>query len=663
MSNPSSREELLFEICESREELQQHIKTFLKIDLPDYIVDENSTSTAMDFVWEIYNLMRTGKGPQRHVVAASRNSAKTLTACIIRFYSMIHFRRTGTHLAATMDQSQSAIGYLDKFLAIPEVHKYISTDNTRTKELKGLPPNSHTRNDTCKLRVSVATKKGVNSQRGSLNMRDETDLLPPAIISESVFIADPTQDEHRFGPIEIDLSSRKTNDGPMQQKIDEAEGKDPPPDLKLHKWSAVDWMRECPTEIHKPDLPKIKAWLNTDNLKITWDEEIFKRLPKTEQTLNQEVECFEGCKSCPAFVVCQGRSPKQKSKSRMLRDIAFVSLILKGVNSAEAIIAQALNLKPESSSVVFKTFRRHRHFLKPHEFYKFITGVYWNPERMTEEEIEDGLDRDDLLTLIKITPDKDVIYKALVDLGWDINYGVDWGYNPASAVCIVGAYHRRQKRAVVLHVASSHEYANVDWAAYIAKNIWSQYPGDLVCPDMADPASPSYFGKHKMPCLDYKPSKIETGVSQLRSLLWNPGAQTEMFALLDDGDMGENWKLAEAFEKWTYKKTPIGFDYDKFEDNDFCDYLDPCRYGMAPFIEESHISVLANQNRKNDLMTGVLIGDKEAVAEYQRKQEFQTQFAEHMQSNFGVTDPFGTKVTDDKGKDKSRKGGSIKFRM
>lgn len=662
MPELSPREELLFEICDSREELQQHIRTFLKIDLPDFIVDENSTSTAMDFVWEIYQLMRTGKGPQRHVVAASRNSAKTLTACIIRFYSMIHFRRSGTHLAATLDQSQSAIGYLDKFLGIPEVKKYLTTDNTRNKGLSSLPPNKHTRLDNCRLRVSVATKKGVNSQRGSLNMRDETDLLPPAIIAESGFIADPTQDEHRFGPIEIDLSSRKTNNGPMQEKIDEAEGNDPPADLRLHKWSMVDWMFKCPTDIHRPDLPQFKSWVNTDNLKITWDEEIFKRLPQTEKTLNHEIMAYHGCKSCPAFVVCQSRSPKQESKSRMLRDISFVSLILKTVKVAEAIIAQALNMKPESSSIVFKTFRRHRHYLQPHEFYKFITGVYWNPDRMSEEEIDDGLMSGDLLTLIKITPDKDTIYKALVELGWDINYGVDWGWSPASAVCIVSAYHRRQKRGCVLHVASSHEHANVDWAKYIATELWSKWPGDLVCPDMADPASPSYFAKHKMPCIDYKPTRIETGVSQLRSLLWNPSAQSEMFAVLDDGDMGENWKLAEAFEKWTYKKTAVGFDYDKFEDNDFCDFLDPSRYSFAPFVEESHISVLSSQSRVLDLKMGIMTGDKEAIAEYQKKQEFQYQFREHMES-FGITDPFNTNVKKEDGKDSTKKGGSIKFKF
>src|SRR5690606_13648750 len=132
---------------------------------------------------------------------------------------MAHFRRDGTHLAANLDQSRSASKYLSKFLEAEEIKPFIFVNNTREIELRGLPANSYTKRDLAVLRIAVATVGGVNSQRGSLNTRDELDLVPPAILSEAAFIADPTQDEHRFTAVDINLSSRKTNSGPIQSLL------------------------------------------------------------------------------------------------------------------------------------------------------------------------------------------------------------------------------------------------------------------------------------------------------------------------------------------------------------------------------------------------------------------------------------------------------------
>ena len=655
--------ELLYEPCVSKEELKQHIKTFLKVDLPDTTIDENSNSNPLELIYSVYETMRTGKGPQRVVVAAARNTMKTLSAAILRFYSMIHFRRSGTHLAATADQSQSLILYLDKFLGIDGVAEFIDMSNTRAKTLANLPVNTFTKNGACSLRIAVATKAGVNSQRGSLNSRDELELIPIEIIRESSFISDPTNDEHRFGPIEIELSSRKIADGPLQEKIDEANQKDAPSDLRVHFWSLTDFMQKCPEDVHQPEKPTQMAYMNMDTLETIWDQDHFAALSETEKLQYKSINAYHGCKTCPAFIACQSRAPMQNGTSRALRDISFVNIILKSVKDPDTIISQALNLRPGKSGQVFRMFRKFRHVKKPIEAYKWMFGQYYNPGRYPQEQ---------LLTAVserpwEVTPTIETIYRKLIEDRWDLVAGIDWGYSPARAVCVLWAYHKRTDRAVALHVESTQFMANKDWADHIVKEIWSKYPGDYIAPDMADPAAPSYFGAHGVRSLDKKPTKIATGVSQIRSLLFDPTEQREKLILIDD-DSEDAERLINSFEKWSHKKTPLGFDNEKFEDDDYCDFCDPSRYALAPFISPTTIRASFNQkvNLSGNLPMQVALGDEEtreaAKAAIKEKNRVHNLILNELQSKHGVVgDPFA-KVPSAQNPQAGGKSG-IKFRF
>lgn len=625
---PEERLEFFYEPCKTKEELKNHIKAFLKIDLPDNILDEESTSTPMDFVWTVYNVMRTGEGPTRHVVAAARNTAKTLCASIIRYFGIVHFRRSGTHLAANLDQSRSASTYLGKFLAIPETAPFISVNNSREIRMVGLPANSYTKNGEAVLRIAVATVGGVNSQRGSLNTRDELDLVPPAILSESAFIADPTQDEHRFDPIEINLSSRKTNSGPIQTLLDEAEKK-VSRRLMAHKWSTVDWMQSC-TPFVRAELQEqarvpqsdgtIESWINIETLKPTFGRENYEALPDAEKSLQREYVAKEACKVCPAFAVCLGRSVKQTGKSKMLRGVNFIDDLITSVKSPDKLIAQALNWKPESSAVIFRFFNRRRHFLSYRDSWEWLFGEQFNPQDLPPEEMERIRKSGAPHELAGITPSKADIYKKLCEVGWTIHYGVDWGFNPDMAVCLVIAYHKRQNRAFILHMETALNHSNQDWADYIRDHIFPEFPCDLVCPDMADKSSPTYFRKQpSIPCIDTKPMRVETGVSQVRGLLWNVRQQREMMVVLDDGPLGKNEFIAECFEKWTHRKTPLGFDFTKFDgDSPYTHPLDSLRYGLDPFLDIQTARFAANQPRTHaQVIKEAGEGKKEAIEELQ----------------------------------------------
>jgi hypothetical protein len=632
------RQELFFEPAQSKEELRIWLKVFLNLELPDEAVDEESTSNPLEFVWQVYCSMLSKKGPKRFVAAVSRNCGKTLCATIIRFISMVWLRRSGTHLAANLQQSMSATLYFEKFLMIPEIAPYVKTNNTRTKELAGLPPNSWTKLGTCNVRVTTATIKGVNSQRGNFNVADELDLIDSAILSEKAWIADPTPEG--LPPVEVSLSSRKSNSGPIQRLISEAESGDQ--SIMLHKWSMVDWMRTCPDELHIPAAGPQDAWINIETLKVTWDLDNFRILSGAEKEIHRYCKVHAGCKTCAAFITCLGRSSKRKSTRGRLRDEQFVGNVLKEVNDPGVIIAQGLNWKPESSAVVFRLFNRRHHFLKHAFFYRWLIGSYFVPSGMSAEEVEDIIASKDQYKIAAISPNKQQIYEALRNAGWRVHYGIDYG-SIDPAVCVVGAYHRPTRRLAILHTCGMTGYPNEDWAKFIHANVWPLFPCDLVCPDMADINSPIYFGRLRMPCHDKKPARIEPGVSQIRSFLWNPATQQSHFAILDDGDMGMNKWTAECFEKWTHKKTPVGYDFDRFEDNEFTHPLDSIRYLADPWIADQKISISSNQPRSEmHENIAAMIGDPEAAARREQKQQVMQQLNDYFGAEHGLGDVFST---------------------
>lgn len=661
---PEDRQMVFFEPCKTKEELQWFMKAFLNVDLPDRIIDEDSTSSPVDFIWDVYKCMLTGKGPTRHVVAAARNSAKTLAAVIVRFFGMVHFRRDGTHLAANLEQSKSASRYLNRFLSGPDIAPFVVKNNTREIELANLPANSYTKRNISVLQVAVATLGGVNSQRGSLNTRDELDLVPQTILSEASFQADPTQDEHMFDPIEINLSSRKSNSGPIQSLLDEAEdGKTPT--LQAHKWSNADWMKKCPSDIAQTDKP-VNAWINVENLKTIWDINDYNALAGAEQALMKEVRAYQGCVSCPAFIVCQGRSVNQTGTQKMLRTREFVATVLQSVKDPEKIIAQSLNWRPETSAVVFRVFNKRRHFLGAISAWYWLFGEFYNPNKWPKERLIEAMSSGKISILAEITPTKKAIYNKLIEDGWTVTYGIDWGYSPDPAVCVVVAYHKRKKRAFILNTDQALNHSNDDWAEYVKTEVYPLYPCEFVAPDIEDKGTPVHFRKRGMACLDKKPSRIETGVSQIRGLLWNVAEQRENFAILDDGDLGNNKWVAECFEKWTYLKTAMGYQYGKFDTNsEYTHPLDAIRYALHPFIDVTEAKIAAKQPKtENQAIVAAASGNKEAAKEIQDKvieQGAKAALERHFKEEFGLEGVF---KTEEKQKSPEKKSGhGLKFRF
>ena len=158
---------------------------------------------------------------------------------------------------------------------------------------------------------------------------------------------------------------------------------------------------------------------------------------------------------------------------------------------------------------------------------------------------------------------------------------------------------------------------------------------------MADINSPIYFGRLSIPCHDKKPARIEPGVSQIRSFLWNPASQHSHFAMLDDGDFGLNKWVAECFEKWTYKKVIMGYDYKRFEDNEYTHPCDSLRYAADPWIADMKV-VMASSQPKTELQTEMAsrMGDPEAHRIRQQKEALKQQIKEYFGAEHGLSHVF-----------------------
>jgi hypothetical protein len=160
---------------------------------------------------------------------------------------------------------------------------------------------------------------------------------------------------------------------------------------------------------------------------------------------------------------------------------------------------------------------------------------------------------------------------------------------------------------------------------------------------MADINSPVYFGRlpTPIPCHDKKPARIEPGVSQIRSFLWNPASQQSHFAMLNDGEMGMNKWVADCFMKWTYKKTVTGYDFKHFEDNEYTHPLDSLRYAADPWIADQRVSMTAFQPQSEaHKEIAARMGDPAAAVIRKQKEELQQQMKDYFGEEHGLAHVF-----------------------
>jgi hypothetical protein len=370
--------------CKTKEALKRWIYVYLGIDLPDCRVDPSSTSSPMDCIWEIYShAIYNYKKPGKYLAYASRDSFKTLGAGILELLALVHMERSVVHLAAIEAQSKKAREYVNGFLHKPLFRDYIVEENARDLTYLRYRDNETGENFTekqyiellperqvqleeirTKIEIVVCTMQSVNSKHSPFMVVDEVDVVEdPSAYEDAKFI--PSAYKGRM-PITLLTSTRKFSIGLVQKEIDNSAKSG----MQIRHWNIIDVTQPCPTERHRPDLPRIDLFYSEDTLDVMQakDHEL---LTPEEQSKFEKGLGYHGCyANCKIFAMCQGRlATDQKSTSNMLKDIEQVTTLAVGTD-IDKVKAQLLCWMPSKEGLIYPGWTRTSTSLPPRKWLK-----------------------------------------------------------------------------------------------------------------------------------------------------------------------------------------------------------------------------------------------------------------------------------------------------
>lgn len=573
----AAKRRILFIPCKDKKALQNWIKLFLDIDLPDCIVDPTSDCNPMSMIWEMYEKALKNDDPEfnRVLYYASRDSYKTLTASIFEVLAVVHLNRDVAHMAAVESQSTNAQRYVKKFLAQPFLRDFVIGDNSRetfvvryqheeTKEfitldqfktlqsaekLKYIELNNF-------IKIIICTMTGVNSLHSQIMIADEIDVCKDLRAYEDAKLIPAPRDGKM--PITLLTSTRKVSYGLVQREIDEAVTSG----LKIRHWNLIDVTEACPPERHLPNLPKIKIYSSDENLKAI-SESDYGALTEDEKVKYTPSEGYKGClQNCKLFSVCKGRlATEQKSKSKLLRPIDHTINQFRTV-TMDTAKAQLLCWKPGTEGMIYPMFDRDIHMLTAAQMAEKITGVP-HDKNLTKAQ------------LIQIMQQWNLAFMA----------GQDYGYSHCFST-VTGAEDGH--RAFVLDVISMAELEPSQQIQICKKRIKHLNPG--IYADTENPQMTKVFRKAGFRMKDWRklPGSVLGGIDAIRMKLSPAMGEPTLFLLL--GDEGCEL-LAKKFSSYHWKLDANGRVSD-IPDDDGDDELDALRYWiMNRFSVKTRVQV------------------------------------------------------------------------
>lgn len=122
---------VVFKPCKTREHLQDWLREFLDVDLPDTTIDPTSNSNPMSLIWEVYEKAMDGHDEefQRILAYASRDSYKSFAAAVLEVLMVVHLDRDVAHMAAQKPQAIRVQRYVKTFLSTPFLRPYVVAKN------------------------------------------------------------------------------------------------------------------------------------------------------------------------------------------------------------------------------------------------------------------------------------------------------------------------------------------------------------------------------------------------------------------------------------------------------------------------------------------------------------------------------------------------------
>ena len=479
--------------------LKNWVSNFLELDFPDSYVYEDSNSSPIDWMYEVYDMYRRNAGNESPevIVISSRESYKTLSESVFAVIAMVHFGASLAHMAAIVPQATAAQSYINNFIQKIEpyltYHK-ITLDSKNAKEISIKKEDG----SVALMKIIVCTITGANSAHTNLFTVDEIDTIRSRegirAYHEAQFIPGVFNGQH---PITIKTSTLKFPGGLFSKEMDKAKKNN----YKIFKWNIIDITEACPPSRHKPNEPKETRYIASRNLPLsTLTVERFDDLNEKEKDRYEKIEVMAGCAKCSLLPVCKGKLAARSKEDRggLWKPIDFT---ISQFNKTDPDLAEAQLMcwKPSSQGMVYPRF------IDTHDG----TGNTYTLEQawfsFTGAQAPKNL---------SITQLKDL----LISKGVKIYVGADWGFSHAQAFVVSAILPNGEWWILDAYSIPGLEF---DQILDLGKQIRDLYKKPFKWfYDSAQPAFIKSFKKNGMPGPDFKKDVIG-GIEAVRGQIIN----------------------------------------------------------------------------------------------------------------------------------------------
>lgn len=528
---------------ETKSELQDWLKFFLDIDLPDQIVDtEYSTSSPLDMVWTVYDAA-FNNGDTNFLFYANRDGGKTFCAATIEFLLLMHDRRSVVHVGAIEKQAERCYTYFQKIFTNEHFKDFIDRMIMKMTYVK----------DRGTFEILPCTIASVNGPHTPLVVRDEIDTVMDLQAYKDI-MGIPTQMPDGRPPIKVGISTRKSQFGLVQQEIEEASKTG----LRIYNWNILEVTERCPDS--RSGAERIPIYVNINELEYLIEKD-FQKLADKDKAKFKKYLGYQGClHNCKMFAACRGLLKDQRSTSKYLRKLDLTQQQL-FETSREWAIAQHLCLKPSLEGIVYANFSKELSC----KSYKQIAELF-----------------------LKQPIDKEVTYQDLVKIfeahGLRAYMGVDWGYtNPTVALLM---YIDRQENIYVIkeYAVTRTDYHEI--ALYLQTNWEPAHKWEMVYPDIEDPSSIKMLRKPQRPELNGFPcagaiKESDSGITTTVNKEVKGGIETVRRYIKVPGTQDTKFFIHHSCQQTIYEFGKYHYKTDKFGNVTADDPVDEDNHGLS----------------------------------------------------------------------------------
>lgn len=526
--NRAATRKALFTPCKSKQELDRWIRVFLNIRLPDKIVSDESNTSPMNMIWDLYDraVRNDTEGWKRSMSYANRFGGKTLGASILETVLLLHTGRNIIHMAAIVDQSKKAQEYVKGFFDRDHLRDFKVGDNAKEivivayihrktgvpitlAEFDKLAPakqEEYKRKDNY-VRIIACTMQSTNGQHGELFIVDEVDVIEKKNLKAYAQAKGgiPTS-KNGMTAMTLFTSTRKSRIGKVQEEIDNAKKTG----LVLRHWNIIDITEPCKPSRHQPEKPKQTYWINDASVTHI-DDAAYDRLPETERSKWYAKEGYAGCQSCPLFAACKGRLATEQSGTVGAYEDGGTALLLPITDvidlfraaTPEFITTEYLCRKPDTSGLVYPRLSEDIHLKTPAQIAEMVLG-----EPSTIET-------------------KEELISLLVHAGARFASGMDFGYNHLFAVATVAIWGNL---AFVVD-ATGKAQQELDDKLYLTEHLKAL--NSAIYPDPEDAGTIATFKRKGYRIKEWSkgPGSVKAGYEIVRAKLWSRGPGATLFFL------------------------------------------------------------------------------------------------------------------------------------